>query len=191
MNSCINSTVNITIWLPLQDSSLCLSSLPHFFRLCSGFSFLSPTSCYPPLYNHEFCINEERPITNSEQLFVYSCMTMEETVTKRTTLCYCQNVYLITFATLCLLFFCAYFIFYSYIAICDPQIEYKSFQDVCAAKNTTRALKMQQPLGTTWVQTITIAVDCVYMCLLIFYNFYCKADFTVLPQIADRTWEKK
>lgn len=116
---------------------------------------------------------------------------MEETVTKRTTLCYCQNVYLITFATLCLLFFCAYFIFYSYIAICDPQIEYKSFQDVCAAKNTTRALKMQQPLGTTWVQTITIAVDCVYMFLLILYNFYCKADFTVLPQIADRTWEKK
>lgn len=116
---------------------------------------------------------------------------MEETVTKRTTLCYCQNVYLITFATLCLLFFCAYFIFYSYIAICDPQIEYKSFQDVCAAKNTTRALKMQQPLGTTWVQTVTIAVDCVYMFLLILYNFYCKADFTVLPQIADRTWEKK
>lgn len=50
---------------------------------------------------------------------------------------------------------------------------------------------MQQPLGTTWVQTITIAVDCVYMFLLILYNFYCKADFTVLPQIADRTWEKK
>lgn len=45
--------------------------------------------------------------------------------------------------------FCAYFTFYSNGAICDAYIEYKSFQDVCAAKNTTRTLKMQQPLGTT------------------------------------------
>lgn len=32
-------------------------------------------------------------ITNSEQLFVYTYMSMEETVAKKKTLCHWQNVY--------------------------------------------------------------------------------------------------
>lgn len=39
-------------------------------------------------------------------------------------------------------FFPPDFIFYSYTAICDLYIEYKSFQDVRAAKNTRRTLEM-------------------------------------------------
>lgn len=88
-------------------------------------------------------------------------------------------------------FFLPDFIFYSYIAICDLHIEYKCFQDVHAAKNTSRMLEMLVAIRhyKQYLQQQT-------MFILIFSSFYCKADFTVLPQIfllnstSNKTWEK-
>lgn len=125
-NFYINWTVSITIWLPLQDFSFSLSFLSFVsFDFTVDGSFLSPTNC----------INEESPITKTEQLFACSDMTMEERLTKMTTLCYHQNVYLTTFVTLYLLFFLCLFCLYS-TAIRDLYIEYKAYREhLCSTEH--------------------------------------------------------
>lgn len=100
---------------------------------------------------------------------------MEETIRKRTTLCYCQNVYLITPVTLYLLFFLCFFP----MAICDPYIEYKSSTEYLCSKEYNKETKNTAAIDTTSVQTIAKSV--IYISLWMLYSFYCKVDFTVLP----------